>query len=50
VLGQTWDMHGTAEPYVRLMRIRPRAATTRSLCFTLTGCLGMTGLRRTGSA
>lgn len=48
VLGQTWDMHGTAEPYVRLLRIRPRHGDTELLCFTLTGCLGMTGLSESG--
>lgn len=48
VLGQTWDMHGTAEPYVRLIRVRPRGGDTEVLCFTLTGCLGMTGLAESG--
>lgn len=50
VLGQTWDMHGTAEPFVRLLRIRPRHGDTEVLCFTLTGCLGMTGLSESGVA
>ena len=48
VLGQTWDMHGTARPYVRLMRLRPRGGDQELLCFTLTGCLGMTGLSADG--
>ncbi len=48
VLGQTWDMHGTALPFVRLMRIRPRGGDDELLCFTLTGCLGMTGLSADG--
>lgn len=48
VLGQTWDMHGTAEPYVRLIRIRPRSGDDEVLLFTLTGCLGMTGLTADG--
>ena len=48
VLGQTWDMHGTARPFVRLMRVRPRGGDTEYVCFTLTGCLGMTGLSADG--
>lgn len=48
VLGQTWDMHGTARPFVRLMRLRPRGGDDELLCFTLTGCLGMTGLSADG--
>ncbi|HRI08693.1 MAG TPA: C45 family autoproteolytic acyltransferase/hydrolase, partial [Nannocystaceae bacterium] len=48
VLGQTWDMHGTAEPYVRLLHLRPRGGDEEYLCFTLAGCLGMTGLSARG--
>ncbi len=44
VLGQTWDMHASAEPFVRMMSIEPRGSREQSLCFTLTGCLGMAGL------
>ena len=43
VLGQTWDMHANAEPFVRLIRIRD-ADGGETACFTLTGCLGMAGL------
>ncbi|HEY8375568.1 MAG TPA: C45 family peptidase [Nannocystis sp.] len=50
VLGQTWDMHGTAEPFVRALRIRPRSGDDELVCFTLTGCLGMTGLHSSGVA
>lgn len=48
VLGQTWDTHASAEPFVRMMRIKPRGSETEILCFTLTGCLGMAGLGRVG--
>lgn len=48
VLGQTWDMHGTARPFVRVIRIRPRGGDDELLCFTLTGCLGMAGLAASG--
>lgn len=50
VLGQTWDMHGTAEPFVRMIRIKPEGADTELLAFTLTGCLGMTGINQDGLA
>lgn len=50
VLGQTWDMHGTARPFVRMLRIRPRGGDEEMLCFTLTGCLGMMGSSATGVA
>ncbi len=50
ILAQTWDMHGTAEPYVRLIRIRPRNGDTDLLCFTITGCVGMTGINQAGVA
>lgn len=44
VLGQTWDMHASAEPFVRMMSIEPKGSQAQSLCFTLTGCLGMAGV------
>ncbi|MCA9659398.1 MAG: hypothetical protein KC486_13715 [Myxococcales bacterium] len=49
-LGQTWDMHGTASPYVRLLRIRPRSGDREVLTFTITGCVGMTGINQDGVA
>ncbi|MCB9566481.1 MAG: hypothetical protein H6710_04585 [Myxococcales bacterium] len=50
VLGQTWDMHGTAAPFVRLVRIRPKSGDRELLAFTITGCLGMTGINQDGVA
>jgi isopenicillin-N N-acyltransferase-like protein len=50
ILAQTWDMHGTAEPFVRLIRIAPAGTDQDVICFTLTGCVGMTGLARHGLA
>lgn len=44
VLGQTWDMHATAEPFVRMISIEPKDSDQQVVCFTLTGCLGMAGL------
>ena len=53
LLAQTWDMHGSAEPYVALLhvpetvdsdgRIRPEA-----WLLTITGCLGMAGMNAAG--
>lgn len=40
VLGQTWDMHGTAKDYVVLLKI------DGGIWFTLTGCLGLAGINR----
>lgn len=48
LLGQTWDMHATAEPFVRMLRIKPKGSEQETLCFTLTGCLGMAGLGQNG--
>jgi isopenicillin-N N-acyltransferase-like protein len=42
VLGQTWDIHGSAEPYVVLLKIND------VMVFSITGCLGMTGMNRDG--
>jgi isopenicillin-N N-acyltransferase like protein len=49
VLGQTWDMHASATPYVEIMRF---AVTGRARCvvFSLTGCLGMAGVNEHGVA
>ncbi len=64
ILGQTWDMHGSAEPYALLIRVPalpdglppdkvnaagvPRLGST--FVFSITGCLGMTGLSSWGVA
>jgi isopenicillin-N N-acyltransferase-like protein len=50
ILGQTWDMHATAEPFVRMIRVKPEGSDAEALCFTLTGCLGMAGLGHAGVA
>lgn len=49
VVGQTWDMHGTAEPFVRALRLATPAGPSMAL-FTITGCLGMAGLNEHGVA
>ena len=64
VLGQTWDMHGSAEPYAVLLKIPgladgsivdkaspagiPEVGST--LVFSIAGCLGMTGMSSWGTA
>ena len=47
-LGQTWDMHGSATPYALLLKV-PHARGEQ-LFFTITGCLGMTGMSSWGTA
>lgn len=42
IAGQTWDMHGSAKPYVAHLRIEK--ANQVQEVFTLTGCLGLTGV------
>jgi isopenicillin-N N-acyltransferase like protein len=49
MIGQTWDMHATATPYVLLLRGKPRHAP-RFMTFTLTGCMGMIGMNEHGIA
>lgn len=48
VLAQTWDMHATAIPYVMMLYVPERQGQPATWLFSLTGCLGMTGLNRHG--
>jgi isopenicillin-N N-acyltransferase-like protein len=64
ILAQTWDMHGSAEPYALLIKIParpdgslvdrtspagiPRSGST--VVFSIAGCLGMTGASSWGTA
>ena len=64
ILAQTWDMHGSAEPYALLIRIpalpdgepprKTNAAGVPELgctfVFSIAGCLGMTGMSSWGVA
>lgn len=47
LIGQTWDMHDTATPYVILLRGTPDNAPN-FLAFTNTGCVGMIGMNEHG--
>ncbi len=49
VSGQTWDMHGSAMPFVRLVEFRVEGTPAATL-LTLTGCLGMAGINAHGVA
>ncbi len=44
LVGQTWDMHATAGPYVMMMYLPDEGVWTQ----TVTGCLGLCGLNRHG--
>ena len=48
-IGQTWDMHSSARPFVRAFDRRP-AAGPRSVTLTTTGCLSLIGLNECGVA
>lgn len=53
LLGQTWDVHGTALDHVIMMHIRQpidgdRAHPSSALFFSVAGCLGMTGMNALG--
>lgn len=49
LIGQTWDMHGSAKRYVCCLRIPERDSDHESIVFSLVGCVGMMGFtsRRT---
>lgn len=48
LLGQTWDMHGSACPYVMMLHVPAHEGTPAAWLLAITGCLGMTGLNDAG--
>jgi isopenicillin-N N-acyltransferase like protein len=48
VLGQTWDMHASATPYVGMLGVPAQGGRPGAWVFTITGCLGMAGLNDAG--
>jgi isopenicillin-N N-acyltransferase-like protein len=44
LLGQTWDTHATAIPYVMMLRVPESPDGPAATLFTVTGCLGMAGM------
>jgi isopenicillin-N N-acyltransferase-like protein len=49
LIGQTWDMHSSATPYVIMLDLHPDDAPAL-LTFTITGCVGMIGMNEAGIA
>lgn len=49
VSGQTWDMHGSAAPFARMVEVRQSGHPTATL-LTLTGCLALAGMNEEGVA
>ncbi|MCH2180946.1 MAG: C45 family peptidase [Mariniblastus sp.] len=43
VVGQTWDMHGSAKRYVCCLRVPDRHSDHEAVLFSLVGCVGMMG-------
>ncbi len=48
MLAQTWDMHGSAEPYVMLLGVPAEAGRPGAWVLTVVGCVGMAGLNDRG--
>lgn len=48
VLGQTWDMHGSAEPFVMALHVPEHEGAPAAWLLTITGCLGMAGMNAAG--
>jgi isopenicillin-N N-acyltransferase-like protein len=48
VLGQTWDMHGSAAPFVAVLHVPASANAPEAWLLTVTGCLGMAGMNAAG--
>jgi isopenicillin-N N-acyltransferase-like protein len=47
-LGQTWDMHGSAAPYVCMLHVPAGEGRPEAWLLSITGCLGMAGLNAAG--
>lgn len=48
VLGQTWDMHGSAAPFVVALHVPAQEGVPEAWVLSITGCLGMAGMNRGG--
>ena len=49
VVGQTWDMHGSAKRYVCVMEVPERDSDHRAIVFSIVGCTGMMGFTSRGT-
>ncbi len=47
-LGQTWDMHGSAAPFVVMLHVPPALGVPEAWLLSVTGCLGMAGMNSAG--
>ncbi|UJR87116.1 C45 family autoproteolytic acyltransferase/hydolase [Sandaracinus amylolyticus] len=48
ILGQTWDMHGSAAPYVLMLHVPAWQDRPAAWLLSITGCLGMAGMNDAG--
>jgi isopenicillin-N N-acyltransferase-like protein len=48
LLGQTWDMHGSASPFVVALRVPASGDDPGCWALSIAGCLGMTGMNAEG--
>ena len=48
VLAQTWDMHGSAEPYVCMLELPAEDDQPAAWAFSITGCLALAGMNDAG--
>ncbi len=48
LLGQTWDMHGSAEPYVIALHVPRTSERPAAWMLSIAGCLGMAGMNEHG--
>lgn len=48
VFGQTWDMHGSVEPYVCMLHIPAFEKRPETWAFSITGCLALAGMNSSG--
>lgn len=48
VLAQTWDMHGSAAPYLMMLHVPEHEGAPEAWLLSITGCLGMAGLNAAG--
>lgn len=47
-LGQTWDMHGSAAPFVSMLHVPEHEGAPAAWLLSITGCLGMAGMNVDG--
>ncbi len=50
LVGQTWDMHGSAKRYVCVLEVPDEHSDHRAILFSVVGCTGMMGFTTRGTA